>query len=212
MEEGTFSEKEPRFPRRTSLVPPSLHPPAPVWALSSCCQPALRQYPAGQGSEDCPSSPCSEGETAQGHAGPGPWGPLQCLAAAPALGGQERPPRLGAHCRRGALRRRGEWGGPPGRGLLAVGGLAFFHLAGVQTRPDHGGWGGGGLHALHTHRSSADSTGRQSHSSHAAAHLWWPASLPFLNLLTLSPSLLLGDATPGAGLPGCHRRTHMPLF
>lgn len=71
---------------------------------------------------------------------------------------------------------------------------------------------GGGLHALHTHRSSADSTGRQSHSSHAAAHLWWPASLPFLNLLTLSPSLLLGDATPGAGLPGCHRRTHMPLF
>ena len=143
MEEGTFSEKEPRFPSRTSLVPPSLHPPAPVWALSSCCQPALRQHPAGQGSEDCPSSPCSEGETAQGHAGPGPRGPLQCLAAAPALGGQERPPRLGAHCRRGALRRRGEWGGPPGRGLLVVGGLALFHLAGVQTRPEHGGWGGG---------------------------------------------------------------------
>ena len=41
------------------------------------------------------------------------------------------------------------------------------------------GWGGDGLHALHAHHSSADSTGRQSHSCHAAAHLWWP--LPFLS-------------------------------
>ena len=176
-----FSEKEPRFPSRTSRVPTSLHPPAPVWALGRGCQPALRQHPAGQGSEDCPSSPCSEGETAQGHAGPGPGGPLQCLAAAPTLGGQERPSRLGAHCRREALCRRGEWGGPTGGGFLAVGGLALFQtwLVCRQDQSMAGCGGGDGLHALHAHRSSADSTGRQSHSCHAAAHLWWP--LPFLS-------------------------------
>ena len=139
-----FSEKEPRFPSRTSRVPTSLHPPAPVWALGRGCQPALRQHPAGQGFEDCPSSPCSEGETAQGHAGPGPGGPLQCLAAAPTLGGQERPSRLGAHCRREALCRRGEWGGPTGGGFLAVGGLALFQTW-LVCRQDQSmaGWGGG---------------------------------------------------------------------
>lgn len=181
---GTFSEKEPRFLSCTSLVPTSLHP-LPLsgpWAGDANLLSGSTQL--ARALKTAPLLPTVKVKLPKD---------MQVRG----LGARYNASQLHLH-----------WGdkNDPHGSEHTVGGKHFAaEVSGVaqlagdswrcvvwhsptwlvrrQDRSMAGGVGGG-LHALHTHPSSADSTGRQSRSSHAAAHLWRPASLPFLNLLT----------------------------